>query len=56
MDEGKIAFSVGVELSYLDDQFQYDVHEQCEQNDSTPSFSQSVRLHRAAKKVPLTAR
>lgn len=47
MDEGKIAFSVGVELSYLDDQSQYDVLEQCEQNDCTPSFSQSVRMHRA---------
>ena len=49
MDEGKIAFSVGVELSYLDDQSQYDVLEQCEQNDCTPSYSQSVRMHRAAK-------
>lgn len=47
MDEGKIAFSVGVELSYLDDQSQYDVLEQCEQNDCTPSYSQSVRMHRA---------
>jgi len=47
MDEGKIAFSVGVELSYLDDQSQYDVIEQCEQNDCTPSYSQSVRMHRA---------
>ena len=49
MDEGKIAFSVGVELSYLDDQSQYDVLEQCEQNDCTQSYSQSVRMHRAAK-------
>ena len=28
MDEGKMALSVGVELSYLDDQLQYDVLEQ----------------------------
>ena len=30
MDNGEIALSVGVELSYLDDQLQYDVLEQCE--------------------------
>ena len=47
MDENKIAFSVGVELSYLDDQSQYDVLEQCEQNDCTPSYSQAVRMHKA---------
>ena len=47
MDEEKIALSVGVELSYLDDQSQYDVLEQCEQNDCTPSYSQAVRMHRA---------
>ena len=37
MDEGKIALSVGVELSFLDEQRQYDVLEQCEINDCTPS-------------------
>ena len=47
MDEGKIAFSVGVELSYLDEQSQYDVLEQCEINDCTPSYSQSFRMHKA---------
>ena len=49
MDEGKMALSVGVELSFLDEQSQYDVLEQCEINDCTPSYSQSVRMHRAAK-------
>lgn len=44
MDEGKMALSVGVELSYLDDQLQYDVLEQCEQNDCTPSYSQAVEM------------
>lgn len=44
MDEGKMALSVGVELSYLDDQSQYDVLEQCEQNDCTPSYSQAVEM------------
>ena len=47
MDENKIAFSVGVELSYLNDQSQFDVLEQCEQNDCTPSYSQAVRMHKA---------
>ena len=54
MDEGKIALSVGVELSYLDDQSQYDVLEQCEQNDCTPSYSQAFRMHKAERKGLLT--
>lgn len=48
MDEGRIAFSVGVELSYLDEQAQYDLLNSMERNDCTPSYSQAVRLHRAA--------
>jgi ParB family chromosome partitioning protein len=47
MDEGKIAISVGVELSFLDDDRQYDVLNACELNDSTPSYAQSVRMHKA---------
>ena len=47
MDENKIAFSVGVELSFLDDQFQYDVLNACEENDNTPSYAQAVRMHKA---------
>ena len=47
MDEGKIAFSVGVELSFLDDQLQYDVLNACELNDNTPSYAQAVRMHKA---------
>ena len=47
MDEGKIAFSVGVELSFLDDELQYDVLNACEENDNTPSYAQSVRMHKA---------
>ena len=47
MDEGKIAFSVGVELSFLDDQLQYDVLNACEENDNTPSYAQAVRMHKA---------
>lgn len=47
MDEGKISFSVGVELSFLDDQIQYDVLNACEENDNTPSYAQAVRMHKA---------
>lgn len=54
MDEGRIAFSVGVELSYLNEQTQYDVLEQCEINDCTPSYSQASRLHKADRDGLLT--
>ena len=49
MDEEKIALSVGVELSFLPEQFQYDVLEICEMNDCTPSYSQSWHLHQYYK-------
>lgn len=47
MDEGRIAFSVGVELSYLPDEAQSDLLDAMERNDCTPSYAQAVRLHRA---------
>ncbi|MBO4868257.1 MAG: ParB/RepB/Spo0J family partition protein [Clostridia bacterium] len=47
MDEGMIAFSVGVELSFLNDERQYDVLNACEENDNTPSYAQAVRMHKA---------
>ena len=47
MDEGKIAFSVGVELSYLDEQAQFDLLDAMARNDCTPSYAQAVRLHKA---------
>ena len=47
MDESKIAFSVGVELSYLPDEAQYDLLDAMERNDCTPSYAQAVRLHKA---------
>ena len=47
MDEGKIAFSVGVELSYLPDEAQYDLLNAMERNDCTPSYAQAVHLHKA---------
>lgn len=54
MDEGKMALSVGVELSFLDEQSQYDVLEQCEINDCTPSYSQAVRMHKVDREGLLT--
>ena len=41
MDENRMALSVGVELSFLDEQSQRNVLEQCEMNDCTPSYSQA---------------
>ena len=54
MDEGKMALSVGVELSFLDEQSQYDVLKQCEINDCTPSYSQAWRMHKADREGVLT--
>ena len=54
MDEGKMALSIGMELSFLDEQIQYDVLEQCEQNDCTPSYSQAFRMHKADREGLLT--
>ena len=44
MDEGKIALSVGVELSFLCKEAQYGVLEECERNDCTPSYSQAFHM------------
>ena len=49
MDEGKIALSVGVELSFLDDERQYDVLNACEENDNTPSYAQAVEMRKLYK-------
>ena len=49
MDEGKIALSVGVELSFLDDERQYDVLNACEENQSTPSYAQAVEMRKLYK-------
>ena len=54
MDEGEIALSVGVELSYLDESSQREVLEQCEMNDCTPSYSQAWRMHKADREGTLT--
>lgn len=44
LDRGEMALSVGVELSYLDDEMQYAVLDAMEAEDCTPSYSQAVRL------------
>ena len=54
MDNNKIALSVGVELSFLDEQGQREVLEQCAINDCTPSYSQAWRMHRADREGTLT--
>ena len=54
MDEGEIALSVGVELSFLDEQSQREVLEQCVINDCTPSYSQAWRMHKADREGSLT--
>ena len=46
MDEGRIAFSVGVELSYLDQESQECLANLIDQDDRTPSYSQAVRMHK----------
>ena len=54
MDEGKIAFSVGVELSYLDDNLQYALLDIIERDNCTPSYSQAFHMHKAMREGRLT--
>ena len=55
MDEDKIALSVGVELSFLDEQMQYDLLRIIEEQDCTPSYSQAWHMHRDYNSGTLTA-
>ena len=55
MDEDKIAFSVGVELSFLDDQLQYDLLRVIEEQECTPSYSQAWHMHKDFNSGTLTA-
>lgn len=55
MDEGKIALMVGEALSYLGDEEQYAVLEQCEMNDCTPSYAQAVGMKKRYQGGNLTA-
>ena len=55
MDEGKIALMVGEALSYLGDEEQYAVLEECEMNDCTPSYSQAVEMKKRFQDRQLSA-
>lgn len=54
VDEGKIAFTPAVELSYLNEQEQHDLLEQMEINDCTPSLSQACRFKKVSQLEGLT--
>lgn len=56
MDKDKIAFSVGVELSFLDEQLQYDLLRIIEEQDCTPSYSQAWHMHKDFKSGTLTVK
>lgn len=54
VDEGRISFTPAVELSYLNEQEQYDLLEQMELNDYTPSLSQACRFKKMSQEEGLT--
>lgn len=54
VDEGRISFTPAVELSYLNEQEQYDLLEQMELNDCTPSLSQACRFKKMSGEQGLT--
>lgn len=54
VDDGRIAFTPAVELSYLNEQEQYDLLEQMELNDCTPSLSQACRFKIMSQEDGLT--
>lgn len=55
VDEGRIAFTPAVELSYLTEEEQYTLLEEIERNDATPSLSQACRLKRMSRDGSLTS-
>ena len=46
MDKNEIAFSVGVELSYLDEDTQYELMGIMEETDHKPSYAQANHMHK----------
>lgn len=54
VDEGRISFTPAVELSYLNEQEQYDLLEQMGLNDCTPSLSQACRFKKMSQENGLT--
>lgn len=54
VDDGRISFTPAVELSFLNEQEQYDLLEQIELNDCTPSLSQACRFKKISQEQGLT--
>ncbi len=54
VDDGRISFTPAVELSFLNQQEQYDLLEQIELNDCTPSLSQACRFKKMSQEQGLT--
>ena len=54
VDENKIAFSVAVELSHLDDSKQYELLGIIEETECTPSYSQANRMRKLSQSGELT--
>ena len=54
VDEGKIAFTPAVELSYLNKQEQRDLLETMESEDCTPSLSQAIQMKKLSQSGELT--
>ena len=54
VDDGHISFTPAVELSFLNEQEQYDLLEQIELNDCTPSLSQACRFKKMSQEKGLT--
>lgn len=55
MDEGRIAFSPAVELSYLTRLEQAELWDIMQSEDCTPSLSQAVRMKKLSQKAELSA-
>ena len=53
VDEGKIAFTIGVELSYLTEVAQYELHAVMGLEQCTPSLSQANRMKRMSQRGEL---
>ncbi|MEE1057439.1 MAG: ParB/RepB/Spo0J family partition protein [Acutalibacteraceae bacterium] len=53
VDEGKIKMRPAVELSYLSEVEQYDVLQEIEVNDCTPSHDQTIRMRKLSEKGEL---
>ena len=54
VDSGRISFSVGVELSYLNEEQQQEIGLNAEVLERTPSYSQAVRMHKEQNLGTLT--